>query len=101
MVIVWGKSEIVMLAQLIYITGFTPDPCKIVDIEATLKSGGDSPDLMRLQEVLVTMGDWAALVCFASQMWHGRYAANGFSESVYGDRMSTDPRGTSTKPDTF
>ena len=90
-----------MLEQLINITGSTPDPFKIVDIEATLKSRGGSLDLMRLQEILVIIGNWAALVCVASQLWHGRYAANSFSESVYGDRMSTDPRGTSSKPDTF
>ena len=47
------------------------------------------------------IGKWAALVCFASQLWHGRYAAITFSESVYRDRMSTDPRGTSSKPDIF
>ena len=45
-----------MLEQLSNITGFTPDPFKIVDIEATLKSRGDSPDLMRLQEIHVIMG---------------------------------------------
>ena len=94
-------AEVVMLEQLINIRGFTPDPFKIVDIEATLKSRGDSPDLMRLQEIHVIMGNWAALVCFASQLWHGRCAAITFSESVYGDRMSKDRRGTSSKPDTF
>ena len=94
--------QIVAFELFICTTGFAPDPwTKVVDIEATLRSGGDSPDLMRLQEVHVIMRNWAALVCFASQLWHGRYAANNFPESVYGDRMSTDPRGTSTKPDTF
>ena len=47
-----------MLEQLINITGFTPDPFKIVDIEATLKSRGDSPNLMRLQEMHVIVGTW-------------------------------------------
>ena len=71
--------QIVALARLICTTGFTPDSCtKVVDIEATLRSGSDSPDLMRLQEVHVIMRNWAALVCFASQMWHCRYAANNF-----------------------
>ena len=93
--------EVVMLEQLINVTAFTPDPFKIVDIETTLTSRGDSPDLMGLREIHVIMGNWAALVCLASQLWHGRYAAITFSESVYGDRMSTDPRGTPSKPDTF
>ena len=33
--------------------------------------------------------------------WHGRYAAKTSPEAVYGDRLSTDQRGTSSKPDTF
>ena len=90
-------AEVVMPEQLLNITGFTPELVKTVDIEATLKSRGGSPDLMRLQEIHVIMGSWAALICFASQLWHGRYAAMTFSESVYGDRMSTDPRGASSR----
>ena len=46
--------------------GFTPDPYfKVVSIEATLRSGSDSADLMRFQEVRLIMGKWSALICFA------------------------------------
>ena len=95
-------TQIAAFERLICTTGFTPDPYfKVVSIEATLRSGSDSPDLMRLQEVHLIMGNWSALICFAGQMWQCRCSANSFPESIYGDRMSTDPRGSSTKPDTF
>ena len=95
------ETEIAMLEQLINITGFSPEPFRNEDIEAALRSPGNPRDLLRLREINVVMRNWVALICFASQLWHGRYAANTFPEAVYGDRLSTDQRGTSSKPYTF